>query len=204
MNVRSFNDMSPRSTEQNAALRQESQRRIFASALKLFAEHGYAATSVKMIAQDAGIAQGLLYNYFSSKDDLLRAIVAQSMADVRASFALAEEWSAGGSPIEGLIRAAFQVIVEKRDFWRLSYGSRMQPALLAALGDELFSWTAEIRRTLERYFQAEGSAHPAIEAAVLFALIDGVAQHYVLDPERYPLVAVTEAIVERYRANREP
>jgi AcrR family transcriptional regulator len=194
--------MAPRSNEQNEALRQDSQARIIASALKLFAEHGYSATSVKMIAQDAGIAQGLLYNYFSGKEALLRAIFAQSMADVRESFALAEKPRDGTSQIEALIRAAFQLIAQHRDFWRLSYGSRMQPALLSVLGDDLFAWTAEIRSTLERYFRAQGAAQPTIEAAVLFALIDGVAQHYVLDPERYPLAAVTEMIVERYRVSR--
>jgi hypothetical protein len=37
-----------------------------------------------------------------------------------------------------------------------------------------------------------------LEAAVLFATIDGVSQHYALDPERYPLDAVAERIISRY------
>jgi hypothetical protein len=57
----------------------------------------------------------------------------------------------------------------------------------------------EIRRTLKRYLKEAGVAHPDVEAVILFALIDGVSQHYVLDPERYPLARITERIVAAYR-----
>ena len=53
-------------------------------------------------------------------------------------------------------------------------------------------WRATIRRTLQGYLRDAGVARPDVEAAVLFALIDGISQHYVLDPQRYPLDAVTE------------
>jgi AcrR family transcriptional regulator len=37
----------------------------------LFAEHGYAQTSVQQIVDAAGVTKGALYHYFKSKDDLL-------------------------------------------------------------------------------------------------------------------------------------
>jgi BetI-type transcriptional repressor, C-terminal len=74
--------------------------------------------------------------------------------------------------------------------------------VLEGLGDDLHAWTDSIRRTLEGYFRDAGSPEPEVEAAVLFALIDGISQHYVLDPERYPLDAVTELVVARYREPR--
>lgn len=42
---------------------------------------------------------------------------------------------------------------------------------------------------------------PEVEAAILFALIDGVSQHDVLDPSGYPLYPVIEPIVDRYAKN---
>jgi hypothetical protein len=39
---------------------------------------------------------------------------------------------------------------------------------------------------------------PAIEAAILFALIDGVSQHYLLNPDDYPLQAVIDTLVAKY------
>ncbi|MDT0259930.1 TetR/AcrR family transcriptional regulator [Jatrophihabitans lederbergiae] len=60
------------STDVAAADRQLSTReRIVASALALFAEQGFDATSVNQIVVRAGVAKGALYHHFASKDDLL-------------------------------------------------------------------------------------------------------------------------------------
>jgi AcrR family transcriptional regulator len=191
--------VSPRTAEQNQALRDESRARIIEAALRLFGEQGYEATSVRAIAQAAGVAQGLMYSHFAGKDELLKAIFQQSIQDVYESFALAESGELAGGPVERLIRAAFTVVREKIAFWRLSYGVRMQHSVLAALGEELTAWTAGIRATLERYLAAEGRADAAVQAEILFATIDGIAQHYVIDPLHYPLDAVVEALVSTYR-----
>jgi AcrR family transcriptional regulator len=199
LNVRSFKKaigMSPRTLEQNQALREASRARISTAALQLFADNGYESTSVKQIAAAAGVAQGLLYSHFDGKADLLRAIFAQSIADVQASFAYAAEGT--GGPIERQIRAACTVLREREPFWRLSYGVRLQRSVVRALGLDLANWTAEIRTRLEQIFHARGAPDPAVEAAILFALIDGIAQHYILNPQGYPLDAVIERIVERY------
>jgi AcrR family transcriptional regulator len=39
--------------------------------VELFAQHGYAQTSVQQIVDAAGVTKGALYHYFKSKDDLL-------------------------------------------------------------------------------------------------------------------------------------
>ncbi|MBI3965168.1 MAG: TetR/AcrR family transcriptional regulator [Chloroflexi bacterium] len=191
--------MSPRSEEQNEALRERSRAKILDNALALFARFGYERTSVRMIAQAAGVSQGLLYNYFESKDHLLRALFVQSMRDVQETFAAAQS---GGSPaerVERLIRSAFDVLKRNRAFWKLSYSVRMQPAVLAGLQADLEAWTASIHETLQRLLAESGAENPAIEAELLFALVDGVSQHYVLAPDRYPVDAVVAAIVAKFR-----
>lgn len=47
------------------------RERIVESALALFAEQGFDATSVNQIVLGAGVAKGALYHHFASKDDLL-------------------------------------------------------------------------------------------------------------------------------------
>jgi AcrR family transcriptional regulator len=190
--------MSPRTEQQNQALREESQAKIIATALHLFGANGYERTTVRQIAEAAGVAQGLLYSHFASKDDLLRVIFQQSVQHVFESFALAEQGDLSRSPVARIIIAAFAVLRDHRDFWRLSYGVRMQQSVLAALGPTLADWTVSIRTALEQILRQSGTAQPEIEAAILFATIDGVAQHYVLDPEHYPLDAVVEALTLRY------
>lgn len=56
---------------------QERRKQLIDTALKLFAEKGMERTSIKDIATEAGVAQGLLYHYFRSKDELLYAIIGQ-------------------------------------------------------------------------------------------------------------------------------
>ena len=192
--------MSPRTAEQNEQVKAATRKRIVDAALGLFAEHGYAGTSVRMIADDAGMSIGLLYNYFDGKQALLQAIFEESMADVRESFARADA-APPSERLEQLIRGSFEILRGNLTFWRLSYGVRMQPAVLAGLGRDLQQWTSAILRTLEGYLR-DGVAQPDVEAAVLFAVIDGVSQHYVLDPDRYPLEAVVELVVARYAKPR--
>lgn len=56
---------------------QERRQQLIDTALALFAEKGIERTSIKDIALHAGVAQGLLYHYFHSKDELLYAIIGQ-------------------------------------------------------------------------------------------------------------------------------
>jgi AcrR family transcriptional regulator len=146
------------------------------------------------------MSEGLLYRYFPSKADLLRAIFDQSMHDVQASFAAADAGRTPDEKLERLIRAAFGITRAHLRFWKLSYSVRMQAAVLAGLGEALTAWTTTIQQTLAAYLAEAGFADPPTEAAILFALIDGVCQHFVLDPEHYPLDRVAEAIVARYRS----
>jgi AcrR family transcriptional regulator len=191
--------MTPRSEALNDRLREESRRAIVAHALRLFAEHGYDRTSMKAIAEAAGMSPGLIYHYFASKERLLRALFEESMADVLASFAEADAAPTPQDRIEALVRGSVRVVRGNLAFWRLSYGTRMQRAVLDALGDAVPAWTGQIHATLARYFREAGAAHPETEAAILFALIDGVAQHFVLDPDRYPVDVVADRIIAAYR-----
>ena len=191
-----------RSAELNERMREASRRRILKAALRLFAARGYAGTSIRMIAQSAGISVGLLYNYFPSKADLLGALFEESMRDVQASFASAEAAATPSGRIERLVRSSFEILDANRDFWRTSYGVRMQPAVVAGLGKRLRMWTTTIQSTLARYVKDAGSRQPKVDAALLFALIDGVSQHYVLDPRGYPLDEVADGIIALF--TREP
>ncbi|MCQ6560612.1 TetR/AcrR family transcriptional regulator [Paenibacillus mendelii] len=56
-------------------LKEEVRRAILNAALKSFKEQGYAAASMRKIAQDAGIAAGNIYRYYSGKEQLLDAII---------------------------------------------------------------------------------------------------------------------------------
>ncbi len=191
--------MTPRTAAQNETLRAATRTRILDGALKAFGKLGFDGASVRQIAAEAGVAQGLLYSHFSGKEELLKAIFERGMDDVRESF-LAAAGDDSRPPLERLIRSSFGILRRNIGFWRLTYGIRMQASVLKALGPELEGWTKDILKTLEAHFRATGSERPALEAAILFAAIDGISQHFAMDPERYPLDAIADALIAKYVA----
>jgi AcrR family transcriptional regulator len=64
------------SGKQNVRQMQASARRqqILEAAVRLFAKQGVARTTTRQIAQDVGVAEGLIFKYFPTKLDLLRAV----------------------------------------------------------------------------------------------------------------------------------
>jgi AcrR family transcriptional regulator len=50
--------------------KEKTKKAILAAALKLFAEKGFYNTSTRAISRKAGIAEGTLFNYFETKEDL--------------------------------------------------------------------------------------------------------------------------------------
>ncbi len=54
---------------------QGARQRLLEAAIALFAENGYAATSVREIVSKAGVTKPVLYYYFGSKEGLFRAII---------------------------------------------------------------------------------------------------------------------------------
>jgi AcrR family transcriptional regulator len=53
---------------------EEKRRIILAAAVRVFAHKGFHTSRVGDIAEEAGVAHGLLYHYFSSKDEVLETI----------------------------------------------------------------------------------------------------------------------------------
>ncbi len=59
--------MSPKSNKQFEEIRKNSRNKILDAAFELFAKQGFHSTSINQIAKQAGVAKGLIYNYFKKK-----------------------------------------------------------------------------------------------------------------------------------------
>jgi AcrR family transcriptional regulator len=56
--------------------------RLLDTARRLFLEHGYAGTSLQMIADELGVSKAALYYHFKTKDDLVAALIAPALAEL--------------------------------------------------------------------------------------------------------------------------
>ena len=63
---------------------EEKRRLILDAAVRVFAHKGFHTSRVGDIAEEAGVAHGLLYHYFSSKDEVLETIFRETWSDLLA------------------------------------------------------------------------------------------------------------------------
>jgi AcrR family transcriptional regulator len=68
----------------------EKRKLILDAAIRVFADLGYHRARVGDIAEHAGVAHGLLYHYFASKDDVLRSVFTENWGELIARFRAVE------------------------------------------------------------------------------------------------------------------
>jgi TetR/AcrR family transcriptional regulator, cholesterol catabolism regulator len=99
---------SARQAGKAAPLVSERREEILALAARIFADKGYASTTVREIADAAGILSGSLYHHFDSKESMLDEIMHGFLDHIVARYrATVEE---GGDPLavlQALVREAF-------------------------------------------------------------------------------------------------
>lgn len=70
----------PRSAEANQKIKQERKERILAGALALFVRNGLSGTKVSDVARKTNMSNGLVYHYFSSKEEMFIALVETALS----------------------------------------------------------------------------------------------------------------------------
>jgi len=91
-------------TDRSIALA-DKRRRILEAAIRVFADNGYHGSRVGDIAEDAGVAHGLLYHYFASKEDVLRTIFVENWGQLITRFrAVEESHESAAEKLEGIAK----------------------------------------------------------------------------------------------------
>jgi len=118
--------MSPRTAEQFEGIREERKTLIMDVALEHFAKEGYHKTTINHIARHAGMSKGLMYNYFISKESLLFEIIMRSVNEIYADFDKNKDGQLSEEEFEFFIRRLFDLLKDKKTFWRLVFQLVMQ------------------------------------------------------------------------------
>lgn len=113
---------------------EERRTEIIQAAVRLFAQQGFERTTTREIAAEAGIAEGTIYKYFASKQDILFAFVAPvAFHSVPRFFQL----HAGQDDLEvinAFTRDRLHLFEENRDLLRVILGEALfNPALAEGL-----------------------------------------------------------------------
>jgi AcrR family transcriptional regulator len=99
-----------------------SQAKILDAAFKLFIQQGYHGTSMRDIAEAAGLAAASIYNHFPSKEAIFKDVI-EGFHPYREIIAALS--AATGDSVEALVRSAadgiIQVIAKRRDVVNLLF-----------------------------------------------------------------------------------
>ena len=80
------------------------------AAMELFLEQGYAATSMRQIAESAGLALGGIYNHFKSKDEIFEGIIIDKHPYKKILPAII---AAEGNTLDEFFKNAFHLIISE-------------------------------------------------------------------------------------------
>ena len=190
--------MSPRTPEQFKEIRESKRNLIMESALKLFASHGFFDTTVNMISKDAGISKGLMYNYFKSKEELLRSVVLQGINKFLVLFDPDHDGVLTKSELKYFIEETFRTIQNDVQFLKIYFSVLSQPQVLKIVGDKFWEIINPALKMLEDYFKSNNFKNPEIETRFFGAMMDGICIHYIIDPDNFPFEEIKQKVIELY------
>ncbi|MEC0245598.1 TetR/AcrR family transcriptional regulator [Paenibacillus chitinolyticus] len=100
--------MAPLNDQQLNQIRDERRVQIMGAALRVFARRGIVGTKMSMIAAEAGISHGLLYHYFTSKEELFTTLVQGALE--ASQEAMKEVYLLPGTPLDKIRRLSEEML----------------------------------------------------------------------------------------------
>jgi TetR/AcrR family fatty acid metabolism transcriptional regulator len=173
-----------RSLTDRSIAQEEKRRLILDAAVRVFARDGFHTSRVGDIAEEAGVAHGLLYHYFSSKDEVLQTVFRENWAQLLERFEAVE---ASDEPADEKLRGIVKILLRT---WR------NDPALvtvmvrevgrspqLATQVDDIGRAFAVIERVIERG-QSEGvfrsELDPRLASWVVYGGLEEILTGWVM------------------------
>lgn len=106
--------------------KRETRQKIFNAAIKLFREHGFEATTIDMISEEADVARGTIFLHFTSKESILANWGYERLQEIEER---REEWDFGDSCKQKVLRIykiLNEVNIQNYDFIKVVVESSMK------------------------------------------------------------------------------
>jgi AcrR family transcriptional regulator len=174
------------------------RRQILDAAVRVFAAQGFDATRVGDIAKEAGVAYGLVYHYYGSKDAVLDAVFREAWGRLLAAVAAAEETGTDAPEQLGLVvKIVLRAWRDDPDLVRLLVREITRSPHLQDELAEIGQAFASLQRIVVRG-QEEGTFRPDVDARLaawmLYGALEEVLTAWVLGqlPDDAEAVAAAE------------
>ena len=152
------------------------RRALLDAAVRVFPRRGYHASRVGDIAEEAGVAHGLLYHYFASKEEVLETVFRETWTELLAAVREVEE--SGAAAQEQLRQVAAILLRSWRrdpDLVRVLVREGTRGAELGRRVQEITDAFAAIERIVRRG-QSEGAFRDDVDAALASVIFYGAIE----------------------------
>ena len=187
----------------------ETRARLFATAVRLFAQYGYFDTTVDRIARDAGVAKGTFFVHFATKDAVVTELVRNQVRAVRRT--RDRTLAGGGSPVDAL-RATVMSLGEQaaanRGLSRAVVSANLSNPLLGGFAESVFGGiVAEMLddvRSAQRVRLLTEKIDAETIAGTLITSYFGALLHFATANASKPLLELLRPVVEANLAGFRP
>jgi AcrR family transcriptional regulator len=177
---------------------------IVRATIRCLARAGYSGLTMKTVAREAGVSQGILHYYFADKRAILVAALDAVTADLDRRVAAAQARGArdARARLRALVTACLRLALEEREFWVVFvefWGEMMHDERLREINAALYR---RMRRQIGALV-AEGIRAGTFRrvdtmqaAAVILALLDGVSLQLTFEPRAFSVAAAVRICEE--------
>jgi TetR/AcrR family fatty acid metabolism transcriptional regulator len=181
----------------------DKRRQILDAAVTVFAKKGYFTARVSDVASTAGVADGTIYLYFKSKDDIIVSLFSDFLEKHLAQ--AQEEIALVRTPREKLLAIARHQLAglsERRDVAILFQTELRQLTLMSRLSSvELRGYFDLLSKVIEEG-QRLGAFKPDIPRSLVvqsfFGALDELVTAWILSPTHYNLVELAEPVTDLF------
>ncbi|MBA3381392.1 MAG: TetR/AcrR family transcriptional regulator [Actinobacteria bacterium] len=152
---------------------EEKRQLILDAAVRVFARNGYHGARVGDIATEAGVAHGLLYHYFGSKEEVLETVFRENFSELLDRFRAVEEADeSAGEKLEGIAKILLRTWRNDPALVTVMVREVARSPQLQAQVDEVRQAFSIVQRVIEEG-QADGAFRRDIDAELASFVVYG-------------------------------
>jgi AcrR family transcriptional regulator len=156
----------------------DTRSRLRELALQLFAEQGYEKTSLREIAERLGVTKAALYYYFKSKEDIVRSLVEDYVAEVDELIAWGKEQPRSPATRAEIVRRYLEIIANGTAVFRLLHQNQAAVSSLASAKERGELFRERLDMLVELLTEPGAPVHEQVRAASCLMSVSFCCMHY--------------------------
>ena len=178
----------------------DTRQRLLDVAVALISQHGFAGTSLQMIADELGFTKAAIYYHFRTRDQLLIALMEPLLQQIRRVVETAESQQTPRTQMDAMVQGFSGVVAKNRS---LAAVMVFDPSVHQVLQSQP-EWGDLITRQLTLLMQLDSGPTGIIKATAVFTGLAGAATGAPDDIDERSLVEELASLGRRMLGLRQP